>query len=54
LALNAEIAWRSGDTNEAGRWFERLLATPDIAYLPPVALEELKNRARAFFERPGC
>jgi hypothetical protein len=50
LALGAEFALRAGDTVTAKASFEALLVLPDIAYMPPVALDELKDRARAFLE----
>jgi hypothetical protein len=50
LALGAELALGAGDTVAAKASFEALLVLPDTAYIPPVALDELKDRARAFLE----
>ena len=45
LCLGADLALRRGDSEEACRWFELVLAAPDIAYVPPVTLGKLKLKA---------
>ncbi len=46
--LQADAALARGRADEAVRWEERLLGLPDIAYLPPVALQPMQVRALQF------
>lgn len=46
--LRAALAVVAGRNDEAKAWRERLLACPDKAYLPPVALGPMKIRALNF------
>lgn len=46
--LRAELAVRDGQSLQAVKWQESVLAAPDVAYLPPESLTPLKFKAVLF------